>query len=117
MYDPNANESPLNPLPPVVWLMALAIAVPELLLQAGEAGFVGGPEAIGWRLDLARRYGFLDPVFDWMRQTGNYPLEHLQRFVSSSPNCSIRWRCLRYFWAARLSGPCCIPSFWTRRPC
>lgn len=82
MYDPNANESPLNPLPPVVWLMALAIAVPELLLQAGEAGFVGGPEAIGWRLDLARRYGFLDPVFDWMRQTGNYPLEHLQRFVT-----------------------------------
>lgn len=84
MYDPNANESPLNPLPPVVWLLALAIAAPELLLQAGEAGFVGGPEAIGWRLEMGRSYGFADPVFDWMRQTGNYPPEHLLRFVTYS---------------------------------
>lgn len=82
MYDPNANESPLNPLPPVVWLLALAVAVPELVLQAGEAGFVGGPQAIGWRLDLARSYGFFDAVFDWMRQTGTYPPEHLLRFVT-----------------------------------
>jgi len=84
MYDPNANESPLNPLPTVVWLLALAIALPELVLQAGEAGFVGGPEAIGWRLDFARSYGFLDPVFDWMRQTGPLPREHLLRFVTFS---------------------------------
>ena len=82
MFDPNANESPLNPLPPVVWLLALAIVLPELVLQAGEAGFVGGPEAIGWRLDLARSYGFFDTVFDWMRQTGTYPQEHLLRFVT-----------------------------------
>ncbi len=82
MYDPNANESPLNPLPPVVWLLALAMVAAELVLQAGEAGFVGGPEAIGWRLDMARDYGFFDTVFDWMRQTGNYPPEHLLRFAT-----------------------------------
>lgn len=84
MYDPNANESPLNPLPPVVWVLALALMAAELVLQAGEAGLFGGPEAIGWRLDMARDYGFFDTVFDWMRQTGTYPPEHLLRFATFS---------------------------------
>jgi membrane associated rhomboid family serine protease len=82
MYDPNADQSPLNPLPPVVWLLALSVGAVELVLQAAEAGFVGGPEAIGWRLELVRNFGFFDSMFDWMRQNGTYPPEHLLRFVS-----------------------------------
>lgn len=82
MYDPDANQSPINPLPTVVWVLALAVAGVELLFQAGEAGFVGGPDAIGWRLEHARDYGFFDTVFDWMRQNQVFPLEHMQRFFT-----------------------------------
>ncbi len=82
MYNPDANQSPINPLPPVVWVLALAMAGVELMFQAGEAGFVGGPEAIGWRLEHARQFGFFDTVFDWMRQNRTFPLEHVQRFAT-----------------------------------
>jgi membrane associated rhomboid family serine protease len=82
MYDPDANQPPLNPLPPVVWILALAIVGVELMFQAGEAGFIGGPEAVGWRLEHARNFGFFDAVFDWMRQNRSFPLEHVQRFVT-----------------------------------
>lgn len=82
MYDPDANQSPINPLPTIVWVLALAIAGVEVMFQAAEAGFVGGPEAIGWRLEHARDYGFFDTVFDWMRQNQIFPLEHMQRFVT-----------------------------------
>lgn len=60
------NAPPLNPLPPVVWLLALPIIAMELVLQLGAAGLVGGPQAIGWRLDAVQRFAF---VPDYFRQT------------------------------------------------
>ena len=65
-YDP----SPVNPLPPIVLVLFLAIFGIEAMLAAGEAGIVGGPAAVGWRLAVIRDYGFSPQVFDWMRETG-----------------------------------------------
>jgi membrane associated rhomboid family serine protease len=60
------NAPPLNPLPPVVWLLALPMIAMEVVLQLGAAGLAGGPEAIGWRLDAMQRFAF---VPDYFRQT------------------------------------------------
>jgi hypothetical protein len=63
MQDPNAP--PLNPLPPVVWALALPIIAMEVVVNLGARGLVGGPEAVGWRLDAMQRFAFSP---DLMRQ-------------------------------------------------
>ncbi len=82
MYHDTPNAPPVNPLPPAVVVLALALAVPELILQAAEHGLIGGREGIGWRVDAITSYGFFDPIFDWMFTTGQFPAEHLIRFAT-----------------------------------
>lgn len=77
-YDP----SPVNPLPPSVLVLFLVIFGVEAVLAAAEAGLVGGPQAVGWRMALIRDYGFSPQVFDWMVETRQLPPEHLLRFVT-----------------------------------
>jgi membrane associated rhomboid family serine protease len=76
------NESPFNALPPVVVALALPILAVELLLGAGARGFVGGPEAVGWRLDALRDYAFFGPVLHAMIETNRWPLSEVSRFVT-----------------------------------
>ncbi|MFC7703846.1 rhomboid family intramembrane serine protease [Plastorhodobacter daqingensis] len=75
---------PFNPMPPVVWLLVLPLAVIELVLQAGAAGLLGGPDAVGWRLSAMRSFGFFDTIFNWMLANLRFPPEHLLRLVSYS---------------------------------
>lgn len=60
----------------------MAIAAVELVLQAGAYQLVGGPQAVGWRLEAITVYGFFDSVLNWMLETGQFPVEHLARFVT-----------------------------------
>ncbi|MFW2541289.1 rhomboid family intramembrane serine protease [Primorskyibacter sp. 2E107] len=76
------NESPVNPLPPVVAALALVIVGIELAFTMGARGLLSGPAAVGWRADWVERFAFSDRVFEWMRETGTWPAEHLIRFVS-----------------------------------
>ena len=69
-------------MPPVVIVLFLLMAGVEAVLSLGEAGLVGGPRAIGWRLDLVRDYGFSGDLFDWMVANGQYPLFELKRLVT-----------------------------------
>jgi len=78
---PDRNAPPLNPLPAVVWLIALPLLGVELALWAGAEGLVGGPQAIGWRLEAIRAMAFLPELFDWMAETGRWPPEHVARLV------------------------------------
>lgn len=73
MQDPDF-QPPVNPLPPLVTLTFLAIAGVEAGLSLGEAGIIGGPGAVGWRLGLIRDYGFSGQIFDWMVANGVWPL-------------------------------------------
>lgn len=76
------SAAPINPLPPLVWLMALPLIGIEVALQLGSAGLVGGREAIGWRVDLVQRLAF---VPDYFRQTigqGIWSRDSLLRLVS-----------------------------------
>tara|TARA_R110002094_G_scaffold98342_3_gene98991 strand:+ start:5267 stop:5953 length:687 start_codon:yes stop_codon:yes gene_type:complete len=81
MQDPDFHP-PVNPLPPVVILLFLAIAGVEAGLSLGEAGVIGGPGAVGWRLGLVRDYGFSGDIFDQMLVIGQWPLRQVVRFVT-----------------------------------
>ncbi len=61
---------PIQPLPPLVVAVAAVAAGVEAVLQLGAAGLLGGPQAIGWRLELARATGFFRPVFERMLTEG-----------------------------------------------
>lgn len=73
---------PVNPIPPVVIAVVGAIALIELAFQAGALGLVGGPQAIGWRLEALRDYAFSGEIVRWMWETGRFPADHLMRFLS-----------------------------------
>jgi len=72
----------MNPLPPAVWLLFIAVALPELIFSAGEAGFIGGPAAVGWRLNSLNAFAFSGDAFDFMVKNGRLLPEHLVRFVT-----------------------------------
>lgn len=76
------SEPPLNPLPPVVIALFLVIVGIESAFSLGARGIVGGPGAIGWRLEYLERFAFSSEIFAWMQQTGQWPVEHVIRTVS-----------------------------------
>jgi membrane associated rhomboid family serine protease len=80
--NPDYNAPPLNPLPPVVWLLVLPIVAVEIVLSLGTRGIVGGPAATGWRLAALQDYSFFDPAFEWMLENRTFPPELLVRFIS-----------------------------------
>lgn len=75
-------ETPVNPLPPAVTFVFIVLAGIELALFLGSKGIIGGPEAIGWRIGWMEQMGFAPRIFGWMLDTGQYPPEHLMRFVT-----------------------------------
>jgi len=76
------NASPLNPLPGIVWLLLLAVLGIEAVLWAGGAGYIGGPQAVGWRIEAIQRYAFSSAIQDWMLQNWRFPSYQLQRYLS-----------------------------------
>lgn len=79
---PSNPNNAVNPLPPVVVALFLVLLAIELYFQAGSNGLAGGPSAVGWRLTALQRYGFSGEILRWMWDTGQWPAEHLIRFVS-----------------------------------
>ena len=75
-------QSPLNPLPPVVWALVLPMIAMEVVLSAGEAGLVGGPEAIGWRLQAVQKFGFSPEYMRQMIEAWSFPWDGLTRLVT-----------------------------------
>lgn len=80
--DEDHNAAPLNPVPWVVWLLALPLIAMEVVLSLGSAGVVGGPQAIGWRLQAVERFGLFPELLKHQWQTGGYPAGELHRLVS-----------------------------------
>ncbi len=72
----------VNPLPPVVVALVMFIMGIELAFSFGARGLIGGPSAVGWRLDALQSYAFSPDIFDWMVQNGRWPFEHVIRFVT-----------------------------------
>lgn len=76
------NETPVNPLPPVVAALALVMAGFELAFNLGARGLLGGAQAVGWRNAMVERFGFSGRAFDWMVEQGQFPAEHMLRFFT-----------------------------------
>lgn len=76
------NAPPLNPLPPVVWLLVLPMIAVEVAANAGANGLVGGADAVGWRVQLMQLFGFAPDYLRWMVQTNQYPLNGLWRLAT-----------------------------------
>ncbi len=76
------NAAPINPLPMVVWVLALPMIAMELLLNAASVGLVGGPAGIGWRLSAIERFAFVPDLMRRMIEIGSYPPEALVRLVT-----------------------------------
>ncbi|MEE9453169.1 MAG: rhomboid family intramembrane serine protease [Paracoccaceae bacterium] len=82
MFDPNADRSPFNPVPPVIVFLALAIILIEVVLQLGSRGLIGGPSAIGWRLSLIEQFGLSGRMLEYMYTTDTYNFGYIGRFLS-----------------------------------
>lgn len=81
MSSPN-NTAPINPLPAAVVALVIFIMGVEAVFSLGARGILGGPEAIGWRLEALNAYAFSPEIFWWMQDSGRWLPEHLLRFVS-----------------------------------
>lgn len=81
MSHPNSIPA-VNPLPPVVAALFFIIMGIEVIFQLGTRGILGGPGAVGWRLEAIQTYAFSGDVFHWMMQNNRWPPEQLIRFVS-----------------------------------
>jgi membrane associated rhomboid family serine protease len=71
-----------NALPPVVAALALAIFGVEALISAGLRGFVGGADAVGWRLEAIREFAFFGPVLEIVIERQDWFSPELLRFVT-----------------------------------
>lgn len=76
------NESPINALPGVVWLLALPIIALEVVFGLAQTGLVGGAAGIGWRMQALQRFAFIPEVFERMLATGQFPAGQALRTVS-----------------------------------
>lgn len=82
MQDEDFSQPLFNALPPAVVALALAMFAVEIFFWAGESGYVGGDDAIGWRVWAIRELGFFAPILAWMIETGNWSADHLLRFIA-----------------------------------
>ncbi len=80
--NPAQMESPINPLPWVVWVMVLPMVALEAMFSAAEAGLVGGAQGIGWRVAALEDYAVWPAYWRQEWQAGNLDLELLGRFVT-----------------------------------
>lgn len=76
------NAPPLNPLPPVVWLLAAPLIAMEVVVGLGASGLAGGAEGIGWRSDAIQRFAFAPDFLRRMWEAGQWPLDGLMRLVT-----------------------------------
>lgn len=80
--DQDKNAPPLNPLPAIVWVLALPLIAVEVLVSLAEAGLIGGAAGIGWRLQAVERFGLFPQLLVQQWQTGGAPYDQLFRLVS-----------------------------------
>lgn len=76
------NAPPLNPLPPVVWAMALPMIAMEVVVSLGASGLAGGAGGVGWRMQSLERFVFSPDLMRAMIDQHQYPIDLLWRLVT-----------------------------------
>jgi membrane associated rhomboid family serine protease len=72
----------LNPLPAVVWLLALPVIALELVLALAGAGLVPGVEAVEWRWQALERFAFVPDFLLQMWASGEWRFDRLVRLFT-----------------------------------
>jgi membrane associated rhomboid family serine protease len=75
-------ESPFNTLPVVIIALALAIVGVEVVFQLANAGIIGGPRGVGWRIAAIEEFGYSSAVLDRVLARDEYTFDLLKRFVT-----------------------------------
>lgn len=76
------EPSPFNAVPPLIVALALAIFGMECLFALASEGMVGGPQAVGWRLEAIQTFGYSNRAQAWMIENGTLRAEFLWRYVT-----------------------------------
>lgn len=84
MQQQDMNESPINPLPAVVWLLALPVIASEAVFGLGRIGVLGGAEGIGLRLAGLQQSAFVPEQWERMWTLGFVDWTQLYRIFSYS---------------------------------
>ena len=71
----------VNPLPPVIAALFFMIIGIEAAFTLGARGVFGTGAPLGWRLAAIEGYGVNSPLVQMMLDNGQYPVQHLMRFV------------------------------------
>ena len=74
--------NPVNPLPPVVVVLTLAIFGIEAVLSLAANGILGGQFGIGWRQTAVTDYGFSPRVWEYVVERKVTDPDLVRRFVT-----------------------------------
>lgn len=75
------SVSPINPLPPIVWALALPMIVLELMFALGDAHVLGN-NASAWRITALENYAIFPEYWRQKAQLGVFDFDLLLRFVT-----------------------------------
>ena len=76
------SEKPINDLSPVVIGLALLIIGAEAVFQLANAGLLGGPRGVGWRMEAVGTFGFSPAVLERVLVQRDFAPDILWRFVT-----------------------------------
>ncbi len=75
-------EMPFHAIPPVVVALTLLIIGIEAVFQLANAGIIGGPRGVGWRIAAIEEYGYSPAVLERVFVYGDTSFDMLKRFVT-----------------------------------
>lgn len=82
MMRPGYDESPFNPLPPVIWALALPVIAAELLFFLGDLGLLGGASGAGMRSNALQMTAWRPEILQLGLTQGIWPVTELYRLVT-----------------------------------
>lgn len=81
-YERPEMIAPINPLPPVVWLLALPMIVLEAVFSLADNNVIGGAQAIGWRASAIETYALWPEFWRQHFAAGLFDLPLMLRFIT-----------------------------------
>lgn len=79
---PGYDESPINPLPAVIWALALPMIASEALFALAQTGLIGGFRGAAFRLIGLQQAAFDPAILARMWQIGDWDARQLLRLVT-----------------------------------
>ncbi|KAJ55061.1 hypothetical protein ACMU_15000 [Actibacterium mucosum KCTC 23349] len=76
------HNNAFNPLPTILWVLALPAIAVEVVLSLAKTPFITAPGADAWRGQVLQDYAFFAQAQQWMFENGQFPAELMIRYVS-----------------------------------